>query len=105
MRGSFMKIVGRKLSSVVVVVALLGVATSVVAASSASATGVTTVVVSYDDIAPNGTWALEPSSTTGTYAFVNGPAPTPGGSGSLAMTIASGQHEWLNNYAYGACAL
>src|SRR4029078_11989524 len=57
-----------------------------------------------DDIAPAGPWALEPSSTTGTYAFVNGPAPTPGGTGSLAMSIASGNHEWLNNYSYGLCA-
>jgi hypothetical protein len=99
-----MHVVGRKLSSVVVAVALLGVAANVAVASSAGAAGVTTVVVSYGDLAPNGPWSLEPSSNTGSYAFVNGPATTPGGTGSLAMNIASGQHEWLNNYAYGKCA-
>jgi hypothetical protein len=99
-----MHVVGRKLSCVVVAVALVGVAANVAVASSAGATGVSTVVVSYGDIAPNGPWALEPSSTTGSYAFVNGPSLTPGGTGSLAMNIASGQHEWLNNYSYGVCA-
>jgi Calx-beta domain/Periplasmic copper-binding protein (NosD) len=99
-----MRVVGRKLSSLTVVVALFGIGATFVAAAPAGAVGPTTVVVSYGDIAPNGPWALEPTSNTGNYAFVNGPAPTPGGTGSLAMTIASGQHEWLNNYEYGACA-
>jgi parallel beta-helix repeat protein len=75
-----------------------------VTAAPAGASGPTTVVVGNGDIAPNGPWALEPSSNTGTYGFVSGPAPAPGGVGSLAMSIASGQHEWLNNYSYGACA-
>ena len=71
----------------------------------AAASVTTTTVVGAGDIAPNGPWQLEPTSNTGTYSFVSGPAPTPGGSGSLAMSIATGQHEWLNNYSYGVCAL
>src|SRR5690242_10117101 len=63
----------------------------------------TTTVVGNGDIAPNGPWALEPTSTTGTYSFVNGPSGPHPGVGSLAMSIASGQHEWLDNYAYGYC--
>ena len=99
-----MRVVGRKLSSLVVVLAMSGAVASVVTAAPAGAVGPTTVIVGNGDLAPNGPWALEPTSNTGSIAFVNGPAPTPGGTGSLAMTIASGQHEWLNNYAYGVCA-
>jgi hypothetical protein len=73
-------------------------------AASPAAAATTSVVVGNGDIAPNGTWALEPTSNTGTYSFVNGPGSPPGGVGSLAMSIASGQHEWLNNYANGYCA-
>ncbi|TML15085.1 MAG: hypothetical protein E6G39_07380 [Actinobacteria bacterium] len=97
-----MRLVG-KLSCLAVVLSMSGVAASVVSAAPAAA-ATSTVIVSYDDIAPAGPWALEHTSNTGTYAFVNGPAPTPGGTGSLAMTIAEGQHEWLNNYSYGICA-
>jgi parallel beta-helix repeat protein len=75
-----------------------------VTAAPAGAAGPTTVVVGNGDIAPNGPWALEPSSNTGTYGFVSGPATPPGGGGSLAMSITTGQHEWLNNYSYGVCA-
>jgi alpha-tubulin suppressor-like RCC1 family protein/nitrous oxidase accessory protein NosD len=63
-----------------------------------------THVVGNGDVSPNGAWHLEPTSNTGTYGFVAGPSPTPGGSGSLSMTVDEGQHEWLNNYLYGACA-
>ncbi len=55
-------------------------------------------------IRPNGTWGLESTSNTGSYAFVAGPATPPDGSGSLELSIASGQHEWMNNYAYGRCS-
>lgn len=64
----------------------------------------TTVVVGDGDLSPNGPWAEEPSSTTGDFAFVAGPATPPLGSGSLALAIDSGEHEALYNYSYGACA-
>ena len=35
---------------------------------------------------------------------MSGPGTPPAGVGSLSMTMASGQHEWLDNYAYGICA-
>ena len=46
-----------------------------------AAAATSTTVVGNGDIAPNGPWALEPTSNTGTYSFVNGPAPAPGGVG------------------------
>jgi len=95
----------RKALSYLVVLTLVGVVVGTVSSSPAAASGPVTVIVGNGDLAPNGTWQLEPSSNTGTFGFVAGPAPTPGGTGSLSMTIASGQHEWLNNYAYGVCAL
>src|SRR5436853_6101875 len=67
-----------------------------------AAAATSTTVVGNGDIAQNGPWALEPTSNTGTYSFVNGPSPAPGGVGSLAMSIASGNHEWLNNYSSAA---
>jgi hypothetical protein len=75
-----------------------------VGSAPAVAAGPTTSVVTAGQIAPHGPWALEPTSNTGTYSFVTGPASPPGGVGSLAMSVADGQHEWLNNYSYGACA-
>ena len=97
----------QKLSSVVVSVAMLGAVAAVgLAASPASATTSTTVVVGSGAVYPgnpSGIWALEATSNTGTYSFVTGPATPPGGTGSLAMTIGSGNHEWLNNYSYGVC--
>ncbi len=73
--------------------------------SAPASAATSTTVVSTGDIAPNGPWALEaPDASTGTYSFVTGPATPPSGVGSLLMTIGSGNHEWLNNYAYGACA-
>jgi hypothetical protein len=72
--------------------------------SSPASAATTTTVVSTGDLSPNGPWALEPTSNTGSFGFVSGPATPPSGVGSLSMTIASGQHEWLNNYAYGVCA-
>jgi Fibronectin type III domain len=71
----------------------------------ASAATTTTVVGSGDVYPgnPSGIWAQEPTSTTGTFGFVSGPATPPSGVGSLSMTIASSQHEWLNNYEFGAC--
>ncbi len=65
----------------------------------------TTTVVGAGDIAPNGPWALaDPAPAAyGAYSFVSGPASPPSGVGSLSMSIASGQHEWLENYSYGIC--
>ncbi len=97
----------RKTLSLLVALALAGISVAVATATPASASGPNTVIVGNGDVAPgspSGQWQLEQSSNTGTYGFVAGPSPTPGGTGSLAMTIASGQHEWLNNYGYGACA-
>ncbi len=91
----------RRLLSLLVSVAVLGGGAIVFAASPA---GAATTVVTAGSIAPHGAWSLEPTSNTGTYAFVTGPSTPPGGAGSLQLTIASGQHEWLNNYSYGACA-
>jgi hypothetical protein len=91
----------RKLVCIGAAVAVLGV--GAVNLAPAGASGPTTTVVTAGSIAPHGGWAEEPSSNTGTFSFVTGPATPPGGTGSLAMTIASGQHEWLNNYLYGAC--
>src|SRR5689334_6621879 len=91
----------RRLSSLLVSVALLAAGAITLAASPA---GAATTVVTAGSIAPHGPWALEPTSNTGSYAFVTGPATPPGGGGSLRLTIATGQHEWLNNYSYGACA-
>lgn len=93
----------RRMSSLLVSVALLAGGAITLAASPAGA-ATTVVTVTAGSIAPHGAWSLEPTSNTGTYAFVTGPATPPGGAGSLRLTIASGQHEWLNNYSYGACA-
>src|SRR4051794_10359575 len=79
-----------------------GVLVSLPASSAVAATS--TTVVGNGDLSPNGPWALEPTSNTGTFSFVDGPNSPPSGVGSLAMNITSGNHEWLNNYAYGACA-
>jgi parallel beta-helix repeat protein len=84
---------------------IAGVAVTSLPAAAASST---TVIVGAGDInPPNPTspWAEEPTSNTGTFGFVTGPATPPGGVGSLAMSITTGDHEWLNNYSYGACAL
>jgi hypothetical protein len=94
----------RKSLSLLVVLALAAIGAAIATATPAAASGPNTVVVGNGDLAPNGHWQLEPSSNTGSFSFVAGPSPTPGGTGSLAMSIASGQHEWLNNYGYGACA-
>jgi hypothetical protein len=91
----------KRLSSLLVSVALLAGGAISLAASPA---GAATTVVTAGSIAPHGAWSLEPTSNTGSYSFVTGPATPPGGTGSLRLTIASGQHEWLNNYSYGACA-
>jgi len=94
-----------RFTAVVAVVAMLATtAGMVITALPAAAAGPTTTIVGNGDIAPNGPWQLEPTSNTGTYSFVTGPSTPPGGVGSLAMSIASGNHEWLNNYSYGACA-
>src|SRR5438552_6113880 len=94
----------RAISSLIVALAMSGVVVAALAAEPVGAAGTTRSVVTAADIYPHGAWALEPTSNTGTYSFVGGPASPPGGVGSLAMSIASGQHEWLNNYSYGACA-
>jgi hypothetical protein len=91
-------------SKALAVFATIVVSLTLVGAAPAAAVGTTTSVVTAGVIAPHGPWALEPTSNTGTYSFVTGPATPPGGVGSLAMSIANGQHEWLNNYSYGACA-
>ncbi|HTK17639.1 MAG TPA: fibronectin type III domain-containing protein [Acidimicrobiia bacterium] len=94
-----------KAGALVAVAAMLATTAGIaVTGSPAGATVTTTTVVGSGDIAPNGPWQLEPSSNTGTYSFVPGPATPPGGVGSLAMSITTGQHEWLNNYSYGVCA-
>ena len=72
--------------------------------SVAASAATSTTVVSTGDISPTGPWALEPTSNTGTYGFVSGPGTPPSGVGSLSMTMTDGQHEWLDNYQYGACA-
>ena len=93
---------GALLAMVMMLATTAGVALTGVAPVAAATS---TTVAGNGDVAPGGPgpWKLEPSSNTGTYSFVNGPAPAPGGVGSLAMSIASGQHEWLNNYSYGVC--
>ena len=85
--------------------ALVGATWASLGSAPASAATSTTIVGNGDVFPtnPSGLWAPEPTSNTGTYGFVNGPATPPSGAGSLSMTITSGQHEWLNNYAFGAC--
>ena len=95
----------RKLTCLVLTAGMLGAGAVGLAAAPASAT-TTTVIVGSGSVAPGnpaGQWGLEPGAGTGTYGFVSGPAPTPGGSGSLALGIATGQHESFFNYSYGAC--
>jgi hypothetical protein len=82
----------------------LAAATWAALGSSPASAATTTTVVGNGDLAPNGPWSLEPTSNTGTFGFVNGPSTPPSGVGSLSMAIDSGEHEWLNNYSYGACA-
>jgi len=93
----------QKTFGLILVVGMLG-GSAAVATTPAAAAGATPVAVSTGDLAPHGAWTLEPSSNTGAFSFVSGPSTPPGGIGSLAMSIASGEHEWLNNYSYGACA-
>jgi hypothetical protein len=90
----------RRISAAIVSAALLSAGALAVSVAPA---GAATTVVTAGSLAPHGAWSLEPTSNTGSFSFVTGPAATPGGAGSLALAIASGQHEWLNNYAYGAC--
>jgi parallel beta-helix repeat protein len=95
----------RKWRGVVAALTMLGATVGGAAlAAPASAASSTTVVVNAGSIQPNGTWALEATGNTGSYNFVPGPATPPLGTGSLRFNIASGQHEWLNNYQYGECA-
>src|SRR5215469_10586385 len=70
-------------------------ATAVMASVSPASAVNTTTIVGSGSLAPNGPWQLEPTSNTGTYGFVAGPATPPIGVGSLSMSIATGQHEWL----------
>ncbi len=95
---------GALLAAVTMLLATAGVAFTGVAPAVAATS---TTIVGNGDVAPGGAgpWALEPTSNTGTYSFVNGPATPPGGVGSLAMSIAEGNHEALYNYAYGSCAV
>lgn len=57
------------------------------------------VSVSEYDIYPHGTWALAPGADTGQYNFTTAQHFT--GNGSLHIGVLEGQHEWLNDYAYG----
>ena len=91
----------------VFLVALMAVGTTsgVLLAAPAGAATITKIV-GQGSVAPGnpaGQWGLEPGAGTGTYSFVTGPSPTPGGIGSLALGIATGQHESFFNYSYGAC--
>jgi hypothetical protein len=95
----------RKLTCLVLTAGMLGAGAVGLAAAPASAT-TTTVIVGSGSVAPGnpgGQWGLEPGAGTGTYGFVSGPLGTPGGTGSLALGIATGQHESFFNYSYGAC--
>jgi hypothetical protein len=95
----------RKWRGIVAALTMLGASVGGAAlAAPASAASTTPVVVNAGSIRPNGTWALENTGNTGSYNFVAGPATPPIGTGSLRFNIASGQHEWLNNYQYGECA-
>jgi parallel beta-helix repeat protein len=95
---------GALVATAAMLAATAGIAVTGIAPAAAAST--TTTITGNGDVAPGGPgpWKLEPTSNTGTYSFVTGPATPPSGIGSLAMTIGSGDHEWLNNYAYGACA-
>jgi hypothetical protein len=91
-------------SAFLVALMAVGTTSSVIFVAPAGA-AVTTTIVGQGDVAPAnpaGAWAL--ANNTGTYSFVSGPATPPSGVGSLAMGIASGQHEALYNYSYGSCA-
>jgi hypothetical protein len=65
----------------------------------------TTVVRSDDEYPTAGStalWAPAPS-TTGSHSYVSGPGTPPGGVGSLAMSMTSGQKVGVFNYSYGVC--
>jgi hypothetical protein len=93
---------GAVLAMVTMLATTAGVAFTGVAPAAAATS---TTIVGNGDVAPGGPgpWAL--ANNTGTYSFVNGPATPPGGVGSLAMSIAEGNHEALYNYSYGSCAV
>src|SRR4051794_41466933 len=89
----------RRISAAIVSAALLSAGAL---AGSVARAGAATTVVTAGSLAPHGAWSLEPTSNTGVFSFVTGPAATPGGAGFLPRAGAPGPHEGVDKKGHRA---